>query len=71
MARAPEGCVTVAEAAAALGMSRATFDRRLADGTLARLGLREVNPLQRRRFFEAASLKDVLWRRRVGGRRVA
>ncbi len=67
----PEGCVTVAEACRRLGMSRKTFDRLDKDGTLARLGLRETNRLHWRRFFEADSLKDVLWRRRVGGRRVA
>lgn len=69
---APVGCLTVAEAAAALGLSRDTFDRRLADGTLTRLGLIETNRFGRRRFFAAASIDTVLYRRRVGGlRRIA
>lgn len=63
---APTGCVTVAQAAAALGMSRDTFDRRLKDGELQRLGLIETNRIGGgRRFFEEKSLQAVLFRRRV------
>ncbi len=62
--------LTITEAAALLRMSRDTFDRRLKDGTLARLGLIEANRLGRRRLFLASSVHDVLFRRRVGGLRV-
>lgn len=61
--------LTPAQAAQALGLSRATFDRRLADGTLTRLGLVEVNRLSHRRYFAADSIPTVLFRRRVGGLR--
>jgi hypothetical protein len=61
--------VTVADAAAMLGLSRTAFDARLKDGSLVRLGLIEVNRLGKRRFFEAKSLEAVLFRRRTGGLR--
>lgn len=67
--RAPLGCVTVAEAAAILGMSRTTFDVHLKAGTLQRWGLIETNPIGRRRFFARKSLDAVLFARRTGGLR--
>lgn len=65
--RAPQGCLTVAQAAAALGMSRDTFDRQIED--LKRWGLVETNRFGRRRFFAAESIKQVLYRRPTGGLR--
>jgi DNA-binding transcriptional ArsR family regulator len=61
--------LTIAELAAALGDSRRTVERQLADGTLERFGLIEANRRGRRRHFDAASVEQVLWRRRVGGLR--
>lgn len=69
MSGVPQGCLTVPQLADALGCSRATVDRWLADGTLARHGLVEVNRLGRRRFFAADSIPTVLFRRRLGGLR--
>lgn len=65
--RVPTGCVTVAQAAEALGMHRDTFDKQVDD--LKRWGLVEANRVGRRRFFAAESIKQVLWRRRTGGLR--
>lgn len=66
--RVPQGCLTVAQAAAALGMSRDTFDRHVEE-LKDHWGLVEANQLTKRRFFVEASIKQVLFRRRTGGLR--
>jgi excisionase family DNA binding protein len=69
---APTGCLTVQQLADALGCSRATVDRWLADGRLVRHGLVEANRIGRCRYFAADSIPVVMYRRRLGGlRRVA
>jgi DNA-binding transcriptional ArsR family regulator len=60
---------TIADLALALGVSRRTVEKQLADGTLARAGLLEANRLSHKRLFDAASVDVVLWRRRTGGLR--
>lgn len=57
--------VRPAEAARMLGMSVPTFYRRLADGTLARFGVREPNRLTRNRLFYAESVEAARDRKRV------
>jgi hypothetical protein len=53
-------------------LSRRTVERWLADGRLTKAGLREANRVGHARQFDAASVEQVLWRRRVGGlRRIA
>jgi excisionase family DNA binding protein len=66
---APTGCLTVQQLADALGCSRATVDRWLADGRLARHGLVEANRIGRCRYFAADSIPVVMYRRRLGGLR--
>lgn len=64
--------ITINELAAALRVSVRTVQRQLADGTLDRAGLVEANRLgglTAKRLFDAASVDQVLWRRRVGGLR--
>jgi DNA-binding transcriptional ArsR family regulator len=60
--------LTPAQVAAALCISRDTLDRHL--DLYKAHGLIEANRIGRRRFFSAASVDTVLWRRRVGGMRV-
>jgi DNA-binding transcriptional ArsR family regulator len=70
--------LSIAELAVALGVSRRTVERWLSDGRLARAGLLEANRIGQVapdgestacRRFDAASVEQVLWRRRVGGLR--
>jgi excisionase family DNA binding protein len=61
--------LTIDQLATALGVSRRTVEKQLADGTLERAGLLEANRLSHKRLFDAASVDVVLWRRRSGGLR--
>jgi excisionase family DNA binding protein len=64
--------LSIAQLAEALRVGRRTVERWLSDGTLDRLGLIEANRIggaTSRRLFDAASVDQILWRRRVGGLR--
>jgi predicted DNA-binding transcriptional regulator YafY len=64
--------LTIAQLAEALRVGRRTVERWLSDGTLDRLGIGQVAPDGEStacRRFDAASVEQVLWRRRVGGLR--
>lgn len=63
--------ITLQQLAERLGVGRRTVDRWLANGTLERAGLVETNRIGHRRQFDAASVDQVLWRRRTGGLRMA
>jgi DNA-binding IclR family transcriptional regulator len=53
----------------ALGLTKRTCERLLADETLEKRGLVELNPLGKIRRFDARSIAVVNFRRRTGGLR--